>query len=117
MRISDWSSDVFRSSVLGTAKHAVARSMDLHRIVALQTYLAAQVSQTLRCVSVGFRNVKIRYLMHAPLSHGENALDKGRGDHIMATVRSISEIGRASWRERGCQYVELSVVAVSYKKK
>src|SRR3546814_10198389 len=29
--------------------------------------------------------------MHAPLSHGENALDKGRGDHIMATVRSISE--------------------------
>src|SRR3546814_8213184 len=65
--------------------------MDLHRIVALQTYLAAQVSQTLRCVSVGFRNVKIRYLMHAPLSHGENALDKGRGDHIMATVRSISE--------------------------
>src|SRR3546814_9870599 len=78
-------------SVPGTAKHAVARSMDLHRIVALQTYLAAQVSQTLRCVSVGFRNVKIRYLMHAPLSHGENALDKGRGDHIMATVRSISE--------------------------
>src|SRR3546814_1191237 len=73
------------------AKHAVARSMDLHRIVSLQTYLAAQVSQTLRCVSVGFRNVKIRYLMHAPLSHGENALDKGRGDHIMATVRSISE--------------------------
>src|SRR3546814_9680066 len=65
--------------------------MDLHRIVALQTYLAAQVSQTLRCVSVGFRNVIIRYLMHAPLSHGENALDKGRGDHIMATDRSISE--------------------------
>src|SRR3546814_3223767 len=100
MRISDWSSDVFRSSVLGTAKHAVARSMDLHRIVALQTYLAAQVSQTLRCVSVGFRNVKIRYLMHAPLSHGENALDKGRGDHIMATVRSISESRVIQLRDR-----------------
>src|SRR3546814_14577309 len=31
--------------------------------------------------------------------------------------RGLGEIGRASWRERVCQYVESSVVAVSLKKK
>src|SRR3546814_20645560 len=29
----------------------------------------------------------------------------------------VIEIGRASWRERGCQYVEISVVAALLKKK
>src|SRR3546814_18830628 len=29
----------------------------------------------------------------------------------------VDEIGRASWRERVCQYVKISVVAVSCKKK
>src|SRR3546814_12894470 len=34
-----------------------------------------------------------------------------------SAVAKRSEIGRASCRERGCQYVEISVVAVSSKKK
>src|SRR3546814_20316794 len=32
-------------------------------------------------------------------------------------VTAAEEIGRASWRERGCKYVEISVVAGSLKKK
>src|SRR3546814_18133316 len=34
-----------------------------------------------------------------------------------AGVRIVAEIGRASCRERVCQYVSISVVAVSLKKK
>src|SRR3546814_11417204 len=33
------------------------------------------------------------------------------------TLRLWKQIGRASWRERGCQYVSISVVAGSLKKK
>src|SRR3546814_15784679 len=32
-------------------------------------------------------------------------------------AEDLQEIGRASWRERGCQYVSLSVVAVTLKNK
>src|SRR3546814_21144847 len=35
----------------------------------------------------------------------------------VATVKPITENGRESGRERGCQYVEIPVVAVSFKKK
>src|SRR3546814_11172293 len=41
----------------------------------------------------------------------------GLGQILLVTVRTTWEIGRASCRERVCQYVEISVVAVSLKKK
>src|SRR3546814_11863253 len=34
-----------------------------------------------------------------------------------SAARTIAEIGRASWRERVCTYVEISVVAVTLKQK
>src|SRR3546814_18220118 len=37
-------------------------------------------------------------------------------DDADAVPRFLDEIGRASWRERVCQYVSLSAVAVSIKK-
>src|SRR3546814_13263187 len=36
---------------------------------------------------------------------------------FLATLDSCPEIGRASWRERVCQYVEISVVCGNLKKK
>src|SRR3546814_12331341 len=39
------------------------------------------------------------------------------GHHDMAEPWREAETGRASWRERGGQYVYISVVAVSLKKK
>src|SRR3546814_15267380 len=39
------------------------------------------------------------------------------GSLVMASTARLPKIGRASCRERVCQYVEISVVAVSLKKK
>src|SRR3546814_15234204 len=39
------------------------------------------------------------------------------GEAVVITVVPAGEIGRASCRERVCQYVSISVVAVSLKKK
>src|SRR3546814_18870762 len=36
---------------------------------------------------------------------------------LLASFQRLKEIGRASWRERVCQYVKISVVALSLKKK
>src|SRR3546814_17150211 len=45
------------------------------------------------------------------------ALDAGSpGDRRRAVVAGSNEIGRESGRERGCQYVSISVVAVTLKK-
>src|SRR3546814_11046878 len=37
--------------------------------------------------------------------------------HLCSDTRPFRELGSASRRERGCQYVSISVVAVSLKKK
>src|SRR3546814_15338879 len=47
------------------------------------------------------------------LDHPQQILDR---DTIANATRGREEIGRASSRERVCQYVEISVVAVSLKK-
>src|SRR3546814_20168319 len=89
MRISDWSSDVCSSDLFG----------DLHRH---------------------------HQLMVNPLSPRRH---DGRGERIgfLRSLRTAigsfharihpSQIGRASCRERVCQYVSISVVAVAFKKK
>src|SRR3546814_18446203 len=59
-------------------------------------------------------------LSFAQGSHDFESLDRGigRGDRFETAHRLDQyQIGRESCRERGCQYVELSVVAVSLKKK
>src|SRR3546814_14467552 len=54
--------------------------------------------------------------------HGASPCGRGKGRRHGTTrrrqgIQEKAEIGRASCRERECQYVEITVVAVSLKKK
>src|SRR3546814_20077876 len=95
MRISDWSSDVCSSDLLGVAaEHDVGTAPrhvrgDGHR---------AQASRP--GDDLGLTRVVL-----------------GVEDLVLDTLLGQEEIGRASCRERACQYVLLSVLAVSLKKK
>src|SRR3546814_12430117 len=95
MRIIDWSSDVCSS--------------DLDR----------PASATDRSWAPAFAGVttKTRTHHHAKSSHFRQNGSQGRRDLSCTRRRGRREIGRASWRERVGQYVEISVVAVSSKKK
>src|SRR3546814_16297051 len=100
MRISDWSSDVC-SSDLSSARCARA-------CFGVEDFTA-------RCLQPGNLDVEI-------LVDGADAgvADAGHGHirHIRVALPSYSnKIGRASCRERVCQYVSISVVAVALKKK
>src|SRR3546814_11963986 len=102
MRISDWSSDVCSSDLAarrGDAGIGRAHQFDHVRIALVGHDRAA--GGILR----GQRD-------EAELGTGKQAQVPGQ-----ATQVEHGEIGRASWRERVCQYVEISVVAVSLKKK
>src|SRR3546814_12471609 len=103
MRISDWSSDVCSS--------------DLNRV--------RVVDEEQEDVAIGrierrrvAADVDIGIIVHVrPVEHAWN-LPPGLPDAISGDLHHRSdEIGRASCRERVCQYVEISVVAVSLKKK
>src|SRR3546814_19607997 len=52
---------------------------------------------------------------HGVMPRWDDKLDKATIRMLAAYVHS--QIGRASWRESGCQYVSISVVAGSLKKK
>src|SRR3546814_12396478 len=89
MRISDWSSDVC-SSDLARATAIQVNAEDLSDPVKMQQFAAAQ---------------------------GQLG---GTLSRLLATVEAypeVKKIGRASCRERVCQYVSISVVAVSLKQK
>src|SRR3546814_19248055 len=94
MRISDWSSDVC-SSDLALPHHGCD-----HGHAQRQARLG-RAGDRLRLAAL--------FRFHA----GKSAGGVDEGDHRQAEL----EIGRASCRERVCQYVKISVVAVSLKKK
>src|SRR3546814_7451318 len=94
MRISDWSSDVC-SSDLG-----ISDDTDL-------------TQQWPGLALMGVDPDKINASLHA-LS--EAAYRNGMHTDGLATITTDEPIGRASGRERVCQYVTISVVAVSLKK-
>src|SRR3546814_17916226 len=103
MRISDWSSDVCSSDLLDLGRaDAVARSLD-HRVVA-----ADEKEQAIGISADGVARPDRR----AAVARGG-----GRGLETLRGALGIPQIGRASWRERVCQYVLLSVVAVPLKTK
>src|SRR3546814_15481753 len=89
MRISDWSSDVCSSDL-----------RDAHLWESLQEAIHQLVG------NAGLAGAA---------SAGE--ADDGRQKPGLGTRLLRSQIGRASCRERVCQYVSISVVAVSIKKK
>src|SRR3546814_20417418 len=98
MRISDWSSDVCSS--------------DLHRAGIVAPDFAMHFGWPIGCepsIAVGDHRAPRR--TGAGAGHFEADLEDS------ARRQPKSKIGRASCRERVCQYVEISGVAVSLKKK
>src|SRR3546814_8131057 len=89
MRISDWSSDVCSSDLL---RHFLA----VHHHVAV---VHPQARHLLRAVGAA----ALRELVLVV-----------RKDEVEAAA--VDEVGRAACRERVCQYVSISVFAVSLKK-
>src|SRR3546814_14521020 len=94
LRISDWSSDVCSSDLRGGDDPG-------RRTAAGQAHGDFQrLERRARAVDAG-----------------RTGRDLSRVRHLQAGQGLVEEIGRASCRERVCQYVEISVVAVSLKKK
>src|SRR3546814_16457772 len=98
MRISDWSSDVCSSDLSSVAVFidGVYRSRsgiglnELGELERIEVLRGPQGTLFGRNASAGLINI---------------------------VSKKPNQIGRASWRERVCQYVYISVVAVSLKKK
>src|SRR3546814_14194182 len=89
MRISDWSADVCSSDLAPIFTGGLSRDSNG----------GMQEQATLS----GTAGVDDRFSYGATATHDSSNAD--------------TKIGRASCRERGCQYVEISVVAVTLKKK
>src|SRR3546814_12225685 len=106
MRISDWSSDVCSSDLVEIIIAVICfgrASGDGHDAGNAEWIsFAVVVSENSRISSF----IADRY--HVPARLGNPEVTK---------VCPSSKIGRASCRERVCQYVEISVVVVSLKKK
>src|SRR3546814_15050362 len=129
MRMSDWSSDVCSSdrrswegvsgfgarfdeaggNRLGRGLAAPEDELE-HRVETL-AFVYGGFDQYLRLVE---RQRAARAQQRAVAEQHDAA---GRPEFEMAEPKLFVEIGRASCRERVCQYVEISVVAVSLKKK
>src|SRR3546814_17672549 len=99
MRISDWSSDVCSSDLVAKKVEAVAGA------------LSERAQQT------GRDAVTVAGATAQTLAGLQDLGDRGHA--LAATMTKIvdDEIGRASCRESVCQYVLISVVAVSLKQK
>src|SRR3546814_18783339 len=99
MRISDWSSDVCSSDLVERADHAVGHPATLFHV-------RFDIGETLEIGGQG-----------GLPAHGD-AVDRfGPCRDAGAERGQPRKIGRASCRGSGCQYVSISVVAVSLKKK
>src|SRR3546814_17584295 len=109
MRISDWSSDVCSSDLL----------YDLFLDVDRQYSCAYWTDPGHETLEQAQSDKKAHIAAKLLLEPGQRVLDIGCGWGGMALYlnRVADEIGRASGRERVCQYVYISVVAVSLKKK
>src|SRR3546814_18643226 len=118
MRISDWSSDVCSSDLLSFGQ-VVAQ------VLAQRGLVGAVVEHVVGDLEgVAQREaVVVQPCLHRRIGAGQQrAQPGGRGeqhrglafDH--AQVGGFVQIGRASCRERVCQYVYISVVAGSFQK-
>src|SRR3546814_20218236 len=114
MRIGDWSSDVC-SSDLGASTICWAKSSacPMSGEAGAGTY-----RHWLRILQSGWSVISV-----GPRLNGSSLIGVGRSrskdfsPSMMRDWPQRQEIGRASCRERVCQYVSISVVAVSLKKK
>src|SRR3546814_9475490 len=98
MRMSDWSSDVCSSDLLVLRDvvfetgRADLKPGAAERLRPLASYLQANP------------NVRVRIDGHTD-AQGSDAYNQALSDRRAASVRAALEIGRASCRERVCQYV------------
>src|SRR3546814_17436489 len=98
MRISDWSSDVCSSDLSELLPYSLVQFRDIFLPEIIE---ADQI-------------IHLRHVPEGPAVAAGRALG-GSADLVDRAL--LAEIGRASCRERVCQYVLISVVAVSLKKK
>src|SRR3546814_19856852 len=98
MRISDWSSDVCSSDLA-----VVALRIEFGVVAGIAVGSDEQIADLRRTVAAGHARVQ------RPC--------RGRLPAQRSFRRNVEEIGRASCRERVCQYVENSVVAVYLQNK
>src|SRR3546814_14406356 len=105
MRISDWSSDVCSSDLCGGlgrgSRPCGGGSLGLEASLLGGLLLSLACKRTVEASA---------QLVDAGVDGGEEL------GHILGDSGN-QQIGRASWRERGCQSVLISVVALSLKKK
>src|SRR3546814_16230182 len=120
MRISDWSSDVCSSDLVGLAQarkiiHLVEQQPD---DVALRLRRQRRLGQRRRQRLPRPRAFPMTATRHLHQLVGAERLlvEPGGVAEVPRSIERI-EIGRASGRERGCQYVSRSGVAGSLKKK
>src|SRR3546814_13140303 len=108
MRISDWSSDVCSSDLIGTLALLFVIVAIGSKLVAMPAFLGPEV--------VGLLVWGIGLSLGGSTGYALNPA-RDLGPCIMHAILPISEIGRTSCRGSVCQYVWISVVPVSLKKK
>src|SRR3546814_12232478 len=121
MRISDWSSDVCSSDLDGGQDHQTGHPRLPARAAASGE---PDVPRALAGRRSGDRRVPA-LVPHAELGlPGGSGMRPGGGGGLLsaaatwvAPAPALTQLGRSSCRERVCQYVLFSVVAVSLKKK
>src|SRR3546814_13015217 len=104
MRISDWSSDVCSSDLFIDEIDRLVRQVAIGDVAVRELGRRDQ-----RAVGDVDLVMDLVTLLQSTQNR-DCVLDAGFADQHL-------QIGSASCRERGCQYVEISVVAVSLKKK
>src|SRR3546814_16907409 len=103
MRISDWSSDVCSSDLI-----------DPREVEDVVEDPQQQLAGTLHPGELVAMLVRQAALQHQ-LREADDGVQR-RADLVAHVGQELGQIGRASCRARVCQYVEISVVAVSLKK-
>src|SRR3546814_17029923 len=118
MRISDWSSDVCSSDLVGrTAKSAAVRTIDG---VAAGGFSSAQFTSPEDSLTTTIDDIRAAaerlqgQVIRTPLVPAAR-MSEVLGCELYLKLENLqrTEIGRASCRERGCQYVEIEGDAVS----
>src|SRR3546814_12446088 len=117
MRISDWSSDVCSSDLFTSNAAEGPRSRDKATGLSLseQGLGAIKGYEKFRGIVYPDQAGHLTVGYGHKLQPGEDKQFAAEID--AATAMALLEIGRASWRDRGGQYGEISVVAVYLKKK
>src|SRR3546814_19388763 len=89
--------------------------------ILMSRIMGAHISLVDEGFDIGIRDSWLKALEEVKAAGGiPYAIPAGASVHKyggLGFARFAEEIGRASCRERGCQYVLFSVVAVSFKKK